>query len=43
MVRFAGEAGDFAERYLQSLLPRHADVEVRVHERHEMASGRERW
>ena len=36
---FAGEVGDFAERYLQNLLPRHADVEVKVHERHEMASA----
>ena len=39
MVRSAGEAGDFAERYLQSMLPKHADVEVTVHERHEMASA----
>ncbi len=39
MVRFAGEAGDFAERYLQSMLTKHADVEVKVHERHEMASA----
>ena len=36
---FGGEAEDFAERYLQSVLPKQADVVVRMHERHEMASA----
>ena len=39
MWGIAGEAGDFAEHYLQSLLPKQADAEVKVHERHEMASA----
>ena len=39
MLAFTGEAGDFAERYLQGLLPKHADTEVKMHERHEMASA----
>lgn len=34
----AGEKEDFAEQYLQSILLKNADVEVHMHERHEMAS-----
>lgn len=34
-----GEREDFAERYLEKLLPRYADVDMHKHARHEMASA----
>ena len=34
----AGEREDFAERYLQAMLPKHADASMHIHARNEMAS-----